>query len=122
MFCICVFTIAILCIILLQPFDIKFSFILYNFRLAELAKPKNYDPLLIKSNSSWEWGAWKSDVPKEALSHIASARLETLAEAKKLPIEYQGNRPVMWPVSDAARNTQVNNPILVFFRKFLKPP
>ena len=78
------------------------------FRLYDLARPKTYDRLLIKSNSSWEWGAWKSDVPKEALSHSASARLETLAESKKLHSLYQDNRPVQWFVSDAARNTQVN--------------
>ena len=69
--------------------------------------PKYYDRLLIKSNSSWEWGEWKSDVPKEALAHTASARLETLAEPKPTAKGYQDYKPVTWPVSEAAKNAQV---------------
>ncbi|XP_076805412.1 sperm microtubule associated protein 2-like [Clavelina lepadiformis] len=77
-------------------------------RLLDLSRPKQYDPLLVKSNSSWDWGEWKSDIPKESLSHVASGRLEQLAEPKETPKEYDDNRPVVWPVSDAAKNAQAS--------------
>nr|XP_002126454.1 testicular haploid expressed gene protein-like [Ciona intestinalis]XP_026696539.1 testicular haploid expressed gene protein-like [Ciona intestinalis] len=77
-------------------------------RLIELARPKTYDPLLVKSNSSWDWGEWKSDIPKESLNHVASGRLEQLAEAKPTPKSYEENRGVMWPVSLAAKTAEAS--------------
>uniref|UniRef100_H2ZDQ3 Testicular haploid expressed gene protein-like n=2 Tax=Ciona savignyi TaxID=51511 RepID=H2ZDQ3_CIOSA len=75
-------------------------------RLVELARPKTYDPLLVKSNSCWDWGEWKSDIPKESLAHTASGRLEQLAEPKPTPKSYEENRSVLWPVSSAAKTAE----------------
>lgn len=75
-------------------------------RLEQLCQPKAYAPLPIKSDSDWDWGDWALTVPKAAASHVASARLEQLAEPKPSSSNYVGNRSVIWPVAPAAMRVQ----------------
>lgn len=75
-------------------------------RLEKLAQPKTYEPLPIKSDSEWDWGEWTSAIPKEVKGHVASARLEQLAEARSCPEGYLDNRQIEWPVARTALQMQ----------------
>lgn len=77
-------------------------------RLEILAQPKTYQPLPIKSNSEWDWGEWAPAIPKEAKNHVASARLEQLAEPRSCPENYLENRSTVWPVAKTAMQMQVS--------------
>lgn len=75
-------------------------------RLNTLSQPKEYKPLPIRSDSQWDWGEWVSTIPPAAKNHIASARLEQLAESKPSPNSYMGNRSVIWPVAPNVMQVQ----------------
>ncbi|XP_039254832.1 sperm microtubule associated protein 2-like isoform X2 [Styela clava] len=75
-------------------------------RLNTLSQAKEYKPLPIRSDSQWDWGEWVSTIPPAAKTHIASARLEQLAESKPSPNSYMGNRSVIWPVAPNVMQVQ----------------
>ena len=67
-------------------------------RLVELSTPKTYGELLIKPDSDWDWGVWKSEIPDAALRCTPSERIVRISMPKKLHKDYKETRPVIWQV------------------------
>lgn len=56
--------------------------------LSRLARHKTYPPLLVKPNSEWDWGEWNTDISRTAKIAVASPRVSSLAEPKKVQCRY----------------------------------
>ncbi|XP_076457117.1 sperm microtubule associated protein 2-like [Babylonia areolata] len=70
-----------------------------SHRLEQLAEPKDRtDPFETYQKA---WGQY-FPVPSPALHARTTERVDQLAEPKKYPKEFQGEKPVQWPVSEQA--------------------
>lgn len=77
-------------------------------RLEQLAQPKPHKVWSTENVDFRDEGEFNEPInvlPAGALRSAASARVEQLAEPKATHAAYQAERPVMWPVSEQAKNS-----------------